>query len=132
MNIPNKIKDFLSTSAEKNNSIILVTSLDKIIFNSVENSKEDSTLLPKNIQELFKTMISSNEVVKVFNTYKYPVLKDDMEIKNEVIMLILNNNEVIGSLIVLNHTLDFEVSNFAFTSTILNTLKTVLKKTQTD
>ena len=73
-------------------------------------------------------MYNNNEVVKVYNSYKIKIIDDPyINIKNEVIMLILDKDEVVGSLFLLNHNLNFEVSNFTFSSTILNTLKTMLK-----
>ena len=126
MIISEELKNYLNKSASFNNSIILITNTSEIIYNS--NIEENIGKLPDNISNTLFDMYKENEVVKVYNSYKVKIIDDPyLNIKNEVIMLILDNDKVVGSLFLLNHNLNFEVSNFTFSSSILNTLKTMLK-----
>lgn len=126
MIIPDELKNYLNSSASFNNSIILITTTTDIIYNS--NIENNIGKLPPNISDFLNDMHKENEVVKVYNTYKLKILDDKyLNIKNQVIMLILNENKVVGSLFLLNHNLNFEVSNFTFSSSVLNTLKNMLK-----
>ena len=126
MMISDNLKTYLKDSATFNNSIIVITNKKNILYNS--NIEENNTKLPKSIINELKKMYTNNEVVKVYNSYKIKIIDDPyINIKNEVIMLILDKDEIVGSLFLLNHNLNFEVSNFTFSSTVLNTLKTMLK-----
>lgn len=126
MKLPQNLEQFLEDSASFSNSIILVTTKSDIIYNSYDEIY--NTKLPESIIPEINSMYEQGEVVKVYNNYKVKIIDDShLNIKNEVIMLILDNNILVGTLILLNHNLNFEVSNFSFSSSILRTLKNMLK-----
>lgn len=124
--LPKNLEQFLKDSSSFNNSIILVTTKNDIIYNSY--SEDYNIKLPENLIKEINYMYESNEVVKVYNDYKVKIIEDSyLNIKNQVIMLILDKNILVGSLILLSNSSNYEVANFSFSSTILNTLKTMLK-----